>query len=68
MLEGDLYNLQTQVESTNETGEDMIHHLQATGQDSGPVQNKVDNINQGWNDLHFKMNELRKRYPQVGNI
>lgn len=51
--------LNYQLDNANESGQEVISHLQETAQDPSPVVNKVDGINSQWNELQGKLQELR---------
>ena len=48
-----------QLESVNESGQEVIGHLQDTAQDPSPVVHKVDGINSQWDQLQARLRELR---------
>lgn len=48
-----------QLESANESGQEVIGHLQDTAQDPSPVVQKVDGINSQWDQLQARLRELR---------
>ena len=51
--------LNYQLDNANESGQEVISHLQETAQDPSPVETKVDGINSQWNELQGKLQELR---------
>lgn len=59
MLDREVSSLMNQLESANESGQEVISHLQGTSQDSKPVVEKVDSVNSQWEQLQVKLQELR---------
>lgn len=54
-------SLNYQLVNTNETGQEVVRHLQDTAQDPSIVIDKVDGINNQWKELQTKLLELRDR-------
>lgn len=59
MLDREVSSLMNQLESANESGQEVISHLQGTSQDSKPVVEKVDSVNSQWEQLQVTLQELR---------
>lgn len=59
MLDREVSSLMNQLESANESGQEVMSHLQDTSQDSKPVVEKVDGVNSQWEQLQVKLQELR---------
>lgn len=59
MLDNEIASLNYQLESTNESGQEVISHLQETAQDPTPVAHKVEGVNSKWDELQAKLQELR---------
>lgn len=54
-------SLNYQLVNTNESGQEVVRHLQDTAQDPSVVIDKVDGINNQWDQLQTKLLELRNR-------
>lgn len=59
VIDQEMARLNYQLDNANESGQEVISHLQETAQDPSPVENKVDGINSQWNELQGKLQELR---------
>ena len=59
MLDNEIASLNYQLENTNESGQEVISHLQDTSQDPTPVVHKVEGVNRKWDELQAKLQELR---------
>ena len=60
MLHQEITRLNYQLESANESGQEVIGHLQDTAQDASHVINKVEGINSQWDELQGKLQKLQK--------
>ena len=61
VLDQEVTRLNYQLANTNETGQEVVRHLQDTDQDPSIVIDKVDGINNQWDQLHTKLLELKNR-------
>ena len=61
VLDQEVTRLNYQLANTNETGQEVVRHLQDTDQDPSVVIDKVDGINNQWDQLQAKLLELRNR-------
>ena len=60
-LDLEVARLNYQLANTNETGQEVVRHLQDTDQDPSVVVDKVDGVNNQWDQLQAKLLELRNR-------
>lgn len=60
-LDLEVSRLNYQLANTNETGKEVVRHLQDTDQDPSVVIDKVDGVNTQWEQLQTKFLELRNR-------
>lgn len=60
-LDLEVSRLNYQLANTNETGQEVVRHLQGTDQDPSVVIDKVDGVNNQWEQLQTKFLELRNR-------
>lgn len=60
-LDLEVSRLNYQLANTNETGQEVVRHLQDTDQDPSIVIEKVDGVNNQWEQLQTKFLELRNR-------
>ena len=64
-LDHELASLNYQLANTNETGQEVVRHLQDTAQDPTIVIVKVDEINDQWEQLQAKLLVLKDRVVEV---
>lgn len=60
-LDLEVARLNYQLVNTNEIGQEVVRHLQDTAQDPSIVIDKVDGINNQWDQLQTRLLELRNR-------
>ena len=60
-----MHNLRRQKCIVDESAEDVLRHLQDSPQDSVPITDKTNDLNQLWNELLTGMGELT---GEVGGI
>lgn len=60
-LDLEVTRLNYQLANTNETGQEVVRHLQDTDQDPSVVIDKVDGVNNQWDQLQTRFLELRNR-------
>lgn len=58
-IDYEVANLKCQLENANESGQEVVSHLQDTTQDPSAVIDKVDDVNSQWDELQAKLQELR---------
>lgn len=58
-LDLEVARLNYQLVNTNEIGQEVVRHLQDTAQDPSIVIDKVDGINNQWDQLQTRLLELR---------
>lgn len=61
-LNHEVASLRYQLANTNESGQEVIRHLEDTAQDPSLVVDKVTGVNNQWDQLQTKLLELRNRF------